>query len=230
LRPSAEISAVEKELRARRINTLRPSSIGFDVTFSGSEVRFKFRGKTGKEWRLKVTDRRVVRIVRSCQELPGQHLFQYEDDNGEVRQVTSSDVNGYLREISGSEVTAKDFRTWAGTVLAAMALREFDRVDSEAAAKRNIRAAIEAVAARLGNTPTICRKCYIHPGVLDCYVEGDLIEALDQKIKTELKRDLAALPPEEAATLALLHSRHGGTTQSTARNSHRQSGPRNNAR
>ena len=139
--------------------------------------------------------------------MPGQHLFQYEDEDGEVRQVASSDINDYLREISGSEVTAKDFRTWAGTVLAAMALRELDRVDSEAAAKRNIRTAIEAVAARLGNTPTICRKCYIHPGVLDCYIEGNLIGALGQKVRTELKRDLAALPPEEAATLALLHSR-----------------------
>ena len=96
------------------------------VTFAGSTVRFKFRGKTGKEWRLKVSDRRVARIVRSCQDLPGQHLFQYENDEGEVCQVSSADVNDYLREIGGSEITAKDFRTWAGTVLAAVALSEFE--------------------------------------------------------------------------------------------------------
>ena len=92
------------------------------VTFSGSELRFQFRGKTGKEWKLKLSDRRAARIVRSCQELPGQHLFQYEDDEDVVRQVSSADVNDYIRSIAGAEVTAKDFRTWAGTVLAAMAL------------------------------------------------------------------------------------------------------------
>ena len=177
------------------------------VTFSGPEIRFKFRGKTGKEWRLKVSDRRIARIVRSCQELPGQHLFQYEDDDGEARQVTSADVNAYLREIADMDVTAKDFRTWAGTVLAAMALSEFDRVNSETAAKRNIRHAIEAVAARLGNTATICRKCYVHPEVVACYLEGSLVETLTTKIKTELKNDLVDLPPEEAATLTLLHTR-----------------------
>lgn len=176
------------------------------VSFSGSEVRFKFRGKTGKEWKLKISDRRVARIVKSCQELPGQHLFQYEDDDGEVRQVTSADINAYLRVIAGDDVTAKDFRTWAGTVLAAMALSEFDRVDSDAAAKRNIKAAIVAVATRLGNTPTICRKCYVHPEILECYLEGSLADTLNQKVAGELQR-LAALTPEEAATLALLHGR-----------------------
>lgn len=176
------------------------------VTFAGSDVRFKFRGKTGKEWRLRVTDRRVARIVKSCQELPGQHLFQYEDDAGEARQVSSADINAYLREIAKDDVTAKDFRTWAGTVLAAMALSEFDRVDSEAAAKRNIRNAIVSVATRLGNTPTICRKCYVHPEVLESYLEGSLVETLNQKVRREMK-GLAALSPEEAATLALLHNR-----------------------
>lgn len=177
------------------------------VSFSGSDVRFKFRGKTGKEWRLKITDRRVARIVKSCQELPGQHLFQYEDDEGEVRQVTSSDVNDYLRSVAKADVTAKDFRTWAGTVLAAMALKEFDAVDSDAAAKRNVKAAIVAVATRLGNTPTICRKCYVHPEVLECYLEGNLVKTLRQKVKRELKTNLSALPAAEAATLALLHAR-----------------------
>ena len=177
------------------------------VTFAGSSVRFKFRGKTGKEWRLKVSDRRIARIVRSCQELPGQHLFQYENEEGEVCQVSSADVNGYLKEIGGAEITAKDFRTWAGTVLAAMALSEFEQFDSEAAAKRNIRSAIETVAARLGNTTTICRKCYIHPEILACYLEGTLVKTLKQKIRKELHDDIKQLRPEEAAALVLLHAR-----------------------
>jgi DNA topoisomerase I len=180
---------------------------GRHVSFSGSEIRFKFRGKSGKEWKLKVSDRRIARIVRACQELPGQTLFQYEDDDGEARQVTSADVNAYLRDIAGTEVTAKDFRTWAGTVLAAMALREFARVDAEAATKRNVTRAIEMVASRLGNTASICRKCYVHPEVLNCYLEGTLLETLDQKIKKQLRDEITSLRPEEAATLALLHSR-----------------------
>lgn len=177
------------------------------VSIKGSRIYFKFKGKTGKEWRLEHTHARVARIVRSCQDLPGQHLFQYEDDEAEVRKVTSQDVNAYLRDITGLPVSAKDFRTWAGTVMAAMALREFDKVDSQAAAKANIRAAIEAVAQRLGNTATICRKCYVHPEILTCYLEGALRDVLGRKVRKELKGEIAALPPEEAATLALLHAR-----------------------
>ncbi len=177
------------------------------VTFSGSELRFRFRGKTGKEWKLKLGDRRVARIVRSCQELPGQHLFQYEDEEGAIRQVASADVNDYIRSIAGAEVTAKDFRTWAGTVLAAMALGEFEPVEAEAAAKRNVRRAIETVAARLGNTPAICRKCYVHPEVLAAYLDGKLAKLLQKAPDKALKRAFAALPAEEAATLLLLHVR-----------------------
>jgi DNA topoisomerase I len=177
------------------------------VTFSGSELRFQFRGKTGKEWKLKLGDRRVARIVRSCQELPGQHLFQYEDDDGVARQVSSADVNDYIRSIAGAEVTAKDFRTWAGTVLAAMALGEFEPAEAESAAKRNIRKAIETVAARLGNTPAICRKCYVHPEVLAAYLDGKLAGLLQTAPDKALKRAFAALPAEEAATLLLLHVR-----------------------
>ena len=177
------------------------------VTFAGNEVRFKFRGKTGKEWHLKVSDRRVARIVRSCQDLPGQHLFQYENDEGEVCQISSADVNDYLREIGGTEITAKDFRTWAGTVLAAMALAKFERFDSETAAKRNIRSAIQLVASRLGNTTTICRKCYVHPEIVNSYLEGTLAKTLKQKIPKALREDIARLRPEEAATLVLLQTR-----------------------
>ena len=114
--------------------------------------------------------------MKSCQELPGQHLFQYLDEAGERQAVTSADVNEYLKEVSGSDITAKDFRTWTGTVLAAMALAEFERVDSKAGAKKNVTRAIERVAARLGNTPTICRKCYVHPEiVITAYLDGGLL-------------------------------------------------------
>lgn len=179
------------------------------VAVEGDSLRFAFRGKSGRTWRLGLRDRRVARIVRACQELPGQELFQYLDEAGETRDVTSGDVNTYLREITGREITAKDFRTWAGTVLAAMALREFERVDSQAAAKRNIRAAIERVASRLGNTPTICRKCYIHPAVLDGYVEGELAAEIEAEAEAELREDLERLPPEEAVVLTLLVARLG---------------------
>ncbi len=177
------------------------------VSFAKSEMRFHFRGKTGKVWRLALSDRRIARIVRDCQELPGQHLFQYEAEDG-IRAVTSEDVNGYLREISGdADISAKDFRTWAGTVLAAVALSEFEAVDSEAAAKRNVRQAIENVAARLGNTPTICRKCYVHPEILESYLDGGLVKTLKVSIEKELSHRLGALSAAEAATLAFLHRR-----------------------
>jgi DNA topoisomerase-1 len=145
--------------------------------------------------------------------LPGQHLFQYEDGDGVIRQISSADVNNYIREITRSEVTAKDFRTWAGTVLAAMALREFGPIETEAAGKRNIRAAIKAVAARLGNTPAICRKCYVHPEVIAAYLDGKLARLLDKPPGKALKRAFSALPAEEAATLLLLHVRSSGKRQ-----------------
>ena len=116
--------------------------------------------------------------MRKCQELPGQELFQYVDDEGQRHAVGSQDVNDYLREISGQEITAKDFHTWAGTNLTAIALRELAAAPSEAAAKQNILRAIEAVAKMLGNTPTICRKCYIHPAIFEGYLDGSLLAAL----------------------------------------------------
>ncbi len=177
------------------------------VKVNGSELRFRFKGKSGKEWRLQVKDRRVAKVVRACQDLPGQHLFQYLDEEGERREVTSTDVNAYLKEITGYDITAKDFRTWAGTVLAALALQEVEAFDSQAKAKKNIRAAIEQVAARLGNTPTICRKCYVHPEVLNSYVEGSLLLDVKQEVENELREDLSRLKPEEAAVLGLLQSR-----------------------
>ncbi|MGK7870742.1 DNA topoisomerase IB [Falsiroseomonas sp. E2-1-a20] len=177
---------------------------GEHVAVAGSELRFAFKGKSGKSWNLRVKDRRVARIVSTCQDLPGQELFQYRDADGEIRDVTSADVNAYLREIAGRDVTAKDFRTWAGTVLAALALREYQRVDSQAAAKRNVRQAIERVASRLGNTPTICRKCYVHPVILDSYLGGTLALEVEAEAKAELQQEIGRLRPEEAAVLALL--------------------------
>jgi DNA topoisomerase I len=177
------------------------------VEVEGPALKFNFKGKGGKVWKLNVRNRRVAKVIRACQELPGQELFQYLDEDGEARDVTSNDVNAYLREISGEDITAKDFRTWHGTVLAALALQEFEKFDNQAGAKRNIRDAIQKVASRLGNTPTICRKCYIHPEIITTYIEGSLLLEIKDKLEEELREDLAALRPEEAAVLALLQRR-----------------------
>ena len=177
------------------------------VDIDGNEVRFGFTGKSGKQWSLRVRDRRIAKIIKACQELPGQELIQYVDEDGNCRDVTSTDVNDYLGEITGKDITAKDFRTWAGTVLAAMALNELESFDSAAQAKRNLRAAIEKVSARLGNTPTICRKCYVHPEVLNSYMDGNLVLELKSQAESELRSGVEKLKPEEAAVLALLRGR-----------------------
>ena len=173
------------------------------VAVNGNEVRFRFTGKSGKQWSLRVRDRRIAKIIRACQDLPGQELLQYLDDEGKPQDVTSSDVNAYLKEITGKNITAKDFRTWAGTVLAAMALNELKSFDSAAQAKRNLRTAIENVASRLGNTATICRKCYVHPEVLTSYLDGNLVLEIKSAVESELREDLDRLKPEEAAVLAI---------------------------
>jgi DNA topoisomerase I len=177
------------------------------VAVDGNEVRFRFTGKSGKQWSLRVRDRRVAKIIRACQELPGQELLQYLDETGKSQDVTSTDVNEYLREITGKDFTAKDFRTWAGTVLAAMALRELESFDTAAQAKRNLRAAIEKISVRLGNTPTICRKCYVHPQVLNSYMDGNLVLELKPEADGELGGGMEDLKSEEAAVLALLRGR-----------------------
>ena len=192
-----------KQNKSYGLTTLRDPH----VKVEGSALRFQFKGKSGKTWRLQVKDRRVAKIVKACQDLPGQDLFQYLDENGEQQSITSADVNAYLKEITGSEITAKDFRTWAGTVLAALALAEFEEFDSDAKAKKNIRAAIEKVSARLGNTSSICRKCYVHPEVFASYLDRGLLLDIKEEIETELREDLASLRPEEAAVLALLEQR-----------------------
>ncbi len=173
----------------------------------GATVRFSFRGKSGKEHRIDIRDRRLASIVKRSQDLPGQDLFQYLDEVGDQHTLGSADVNAYLREITGQDFTAKDFRTWAGTVLAAHALQEFERVDSEAAAKRNIVAAIERVAERLGNTPAVCRKCYVHPAVVDAYLDGTLAHTLRLQVDAELRHAITDLDPEDAAVLTFLRMR-----------------------
>lgn len=185
------------------LTTLRDRHVAVD----GSELKFRFKGKSGKEWRLSLKDRRIAKIVKASQELPGQRLLQYIDEAGERREVGSGDINAYLREISGHDITAKDFRTWNGTVLAALALAEYEKVDSQAAAKRNIRAAIEAVAALLGNTPTVCRKCYIHPEIFASYLNDALVLEAREEVEKELREETSRLRPEEAVVLAFLHSR-----------------------
>ena len=157
------------------------------VRVKGGTIEFSFRGKSGVDHDIELHNPRVARVVAQCQEVPGHELFQYLDENDERHAVDSSDVNAYLQEISGEAFTAKDFRTWAGTVLAAMALKEFETFDSEAAAKKNIVAAIEHVAERLGNTPSVCRKCYVHPAILEAYIDGSMLTALRHRAEEELK-------------------------------------------
>src|SRR5205807_5647931 len=144
------------------------------VEVEGSRIHISFRGKHGKHHETDINDRRLARIIKHCRDLPGYELFQYVDGVGERHTVGSAEVNDYLREITGEEITAKDFRTWAATHLAAEALREFERFDSAAKRKSAIVEAVKRVAEHLGNTPAICRRCYIHPAILDGYLDGSL--------------------------------------------------------
>ena len=177
------------------------------VEVNGSAITFEFRGKAGKLHQVTTRDRRLAKIVRACHELPGQELFQYVDEAGGRHDVDSADVNAYLQEVSGEPFTAKDFRTWAGTVLASFALSEFEAFDTQAAAKRNITRAIEHVANHLGNTVAVCRKAYIHPAILDSYLDGSLLEFLKGQVEEALRDELDGLSSEEAAVLAFLQQR-----------------------
>src|ERR1043166_9404457 len=177
------------------------------VEINGSKLYFKFRGKSGREHEIEIKNERLARIVKTCQDLPGQELFQYVDSEGQLQRIDSEDVNQYLREISGADFTAKDFRTWSGTVLAAMALEKCEPCQSKAQAKRNLTGAIEMVAERLGNTPSVCRKCYVHPALVDCYLEGTLTLGLPQARTNQKTHTKSGLEPEEAAVLALLRKR-----------------------
>lgn len=192
-----------RENQSFGLTTLRNRHVDVD----GSEMTFEFNGKGGKKHAVGIRDRRLARVVSTLRDLPGYELFQYVDHVGTRHSIGSEDVNNYLREITGEEFTAKDFRTWAGTVLAARALDEIGAFDDDVEAKKNVVTAIESVAKELGNTPTICRKCYIHPAVIDAYLEGSMAETLKSRAETMLSTSLSDLEPEEAAVLAILQQR-----------------------
>ena len=174
------------------------------ATVRGAKIKFQFRGKSGKEHIVEVEDRRVARIVRACQDLPGQELFRYVDDEGQMHDIGSGDVNDYLREITGRDFTAKDFRTWAGTISVVCELQQLGPAELETEARKNVVAAIKATAQSLGNTPAVCRKSYIHPAIIAAYLDGSLILKLnDWKGKTGSDSS-CRLRPKEAAVRRFL--------------------------
>ena len=190
-----------KENQSFGLTTLRDGHV--DV--SGGRVRFSFRGKSGVEHDIKLDDRRLARTIKACRDIPGYDLFQYYDEHGDRYAVGSDDVNAYLKEITGEDYTSKDFRTWAGTVLAAETLKAFEAFGSDTEAKRNIVRAIESVATRLGNTRAVCRKCYIHPAILEAYVDRSMLKTVDQRARRA--RRSGELTEAEAAALAVLQRR-----------------------
>jgi len=176
------------------------------VEVKGQRVRFSFKGKSGVSHDIDLDDRRLARIVKQCRDLPGYDLFQYVDENGERQTVGSEEVNAYLKEVTGQDLTSKDFRTWAGTVLAAQLLRDFEKFMSSADAKKNILRAVEMVAKRLGNTKAVCRKCYIHPAIFDAYLDGSMLETIAQRAR-KVSRAVDRLTEAEAAVVGLLQRR-----------------------
>ncbi len=205
------------------------------AVIEGARINLSFRGKSGIRHEGCITDRRLARIVKNCRDLPGYELFQYLDGEGNRHCVDSADVNDYLREISGEEITAKDFRTWAGTHLAAMALQELTAVDGDTAPKSAIVRAVEQVAKHLGNTPAVCRKCYIHPAIFEGYLDGSLARTLSRRTQAYLKRNIEGMSAEEAAVAAFLRLRLATLadepTKAAASRAQRRTGavPRSNA-
>jgi DNA topoisomerase-1 len=177
------------------------------VSIAGATLRFEFRGKSGVEHAVAVTDRRIARIVQRCRELPGRELFQYVDAHGRRQIVHADDVNDYLREITGRDVTAKDFRTWSGTMIAAEALREMGPAPTRREAERNVVRAIDRTADRLGNTRAVCRKYYVHPALVDAYLNGDVLPPLPEPVWQERRPDGPTLRRHEAEVLAFLAKR-----------------------
>jgi len=175
------------------------------VTVRGAHLRFRFRGKSGRQHEVDMRDGQVAKIVSKLQDLRGQELFQYIDENGEIRDVRSQDVNDYLREITNEDFSAKDFRTWAGTLLSALALNVQGGFETKGQAKANIKTAICAVAELLGNTPAICRRCYVHPAVVEAYLASARIPGLSQAMQKSGNRQLRSA---EAAVLKFLRSQN----------------------
>src|SRR5579859_2109208 len=172
------------------------------VSVRGTHLRFTLRGKSGQHHTVELQDRRLARIVQRCKDLPGYELFQYIDEQGQHQRVDSGDVNDYLHASTGAAFTAKDFRTWAGTVLAGLALQECQACDHATPTRQHVVQAIERVAQRLGNTPAVCRKCYIHPEVIGAYLDGSLLDMLNRE--RAICNEAAGLRPEEAALLEVL--------------------------
>ena len=187
------------------LTTLRDRHVEID----GSWIHLSFRGKHGIRHETDITDRRLARIIKGCRDLPGYELFQYVDEDGNRRTIDSQNLNDYLREISREEITAKDFRTWAATNLAALALQEFELFDTEAKKKQAIVRAVEKVANHLGNSPAICRRCYIHPAIFDGYFDGTLLSTLKDQTRNYLAANVAGMSAEEAAVAAFLSLRLG---------------------
>jgi DNA topoisomerase-1 len=177
------------------------------VHVRGTSVRFRFRGKSGQQHEVGLRDRRLASIVRRCQDLPGQELFQYVDADGEAHDVASDDVNDYLREISGADITAKGFRTWAGTVLAYRALRALAPETDERAARHNVVEAVRLTAGRLGNTPAVARKSYVHPAILEAYLDGAIAGALVEAAEDQVEPPARPDPAEEREVVTLLRQR-----------------------
>jgi DNA topoisomerase-1 len=189
-----------KENHSYGLTTLRNKHVDVE----GSTVHFKFKGKSGRVHQIDLEDRRLARIVKHCLDLPGYELFQYLDNEGQPHSIDASDVNEYLHEITGQPFTAKDFRTWAGSLLACGALRELNRFESASQAKKNLVQAIKQVAAQLGNTPAVCRKCYVHPGVITSYLDGNMAKSFEKQVEREIAKSPHALRQEELDLLQLL--------------------------
>lgn len=168
------------------LTTLRDRHVEID----GANLRFAFKGKSGKEWRLKLSDRRIARIVKGAQDIPGQHLFQYFDEDGARRRIRSEDINAYIRDATGSPFTSKHFRTWGGSVLAADVLAATPLPETQVGQRRALNQAVDQVAAHLGNTRTVCRNCYIHPALIEDWTTGDLAASL-----ADARRSFRKLPP-----------------------------------
>jgi DNA topoisomerase-1 len=192
-----------KENKSYGLTTMRNKHVEVD----GAKVTFSFQGKSRVHHTVSLHDRRLARIVKRCEELPGYELFEYVNGEGEARAIDSADVNEYLQEITGQHFTAKDFRTWAGTVMACDLLRGMEPFETETQAKKNVVEAIKAVAAKLGNTPSVCRKCYVHPAVLEAYLGGITAEAAKREIDREIAAHESALHEEERALVELLEQR-----------------------
>ena len=187
------------------------------VAVVGSEMRFEFKGKSGIQHAVSVTDKRIARIVQRCQELRGEELFKYLDDEGKRQEVDAEDVNAYLQEITGREVTAKDFRTWAGTMLAAEALRAMGPAKTKREAERNIVSAVDLTAKRLGNTRSVCRKYYIHPALIEAYLEGSVLPPMPERRWSKRKSKGPTLRQHEMDVLGFLKARLKPKSRRTTR-------------